>query len=87
MPLEFKTRRQQWDATRRKGVLTEVICLFCWMRHPFLFDREFMAWVQDERLWPTERDFRALLEWSDVDFQPVVLDLAEGSPLAFEDEI
>ena len=54
--------------------------------YPFLFEHEFIAWVKDEDVWPTNQDFRTFLEWFDVDFHSVVLDLAEGSPLVLEDE-
>ena len=43
-----------------------------------LFEQELVRWVQDEVLWPATRDRPTFLEWFDVEFRFMVLDIAEG---------
>ncbi len=47
-------------------------------KHPLLFEQELVGWSQDEDAWPTKRDFHTFLEWFDIEFHSMVLDLAEG---------
>ena len=46
--------------------------------YDLLFELELLGWVQDEAKWPTNRDFPTFLEWFDVEFHSMVLDVAEG---------
>jgi hypothetical protein len=43
-----------------------------------LFELELVGWSQDEGQWPATRDFPTFLEWFDVEFHSMVLDVAEG---------
>ena len=43
-----------------------------------LFEQELVGWVQDEDQWPATRDLPTFLEWFDVEYHSMVLDIAEG---------
>ena len=53
--------------------------------YALMFEQELVGWIQDESQWPTTRDFSAFLEWFDVEFHSMVLDVAEGE-LAMVDD-
>ncbi len=54
--------------------------------YPLLFEQELVDWNQDEGTWPIKRDFDTFLEWFDVEFHSVVLDLSEGELSVTVDE-
>jgi hypothetical protein len=47
----------------------------------FVFEEELNAWCIDETLWPRQRDLNTFLEWFDVEFHSIVLDLTPDLPL------
>ena len=51
---------------------------FLEQNYPLLFEQELFDWHQDQDAWPAKRDFHTFLEWFEVEFHSVVLDLAEG---------
>ena len=50
-----------------------------------LFEQELVGWVQDEDQWPATRNLSTFLEWFDVEFHSMVLDIAEGELVILED--
>ncbi len=58
------------DDDELRGLLEQI--------YDLLFELELVGWVQDEAQWPANRDFPTFLEWFDVEFHSMVLDLAEG---------
>ena len=53
--------------------------------HYLLFEQELFGWVQDEAQWPATRDLPTFLEWSDVEFHSMVLDIADGELAVLDD--
>ena len=51
-----------------------------------LFEQELVGCNQDEDTWPIKRDFHTFLEWFDIEFHSIVLDLAAGELSAWIDE-
>jgi len=49
--------------------------------HGFVFEEELMGWYTTEEDWPATRDVDTFLEWFDVDFHTVVIDLDLELPL------
>jgi len=58
---------------------------FLEQNYELLFEQELFGWVQDEVQWPATRDLPTFLEWFDVEFHSVVLDLAEGELAVLDD--
>jgi hypothetical protein len=54
------------------------IILWC---HNYVFEEELMAWYTFEGEWPQTRDLDTFLEWFDVEFHSVVMDLDLELPL------
>ena len=51
---------------------------WCW---DVIFEQELFSWFEDEDLWPKDRDPAMFLEWFDIAFQTLVLDLVDDIPL------
>ena len=49
-----------------------------------IFEEELVAWMQDEKTWPPNRDYRMFREWFEVKVSSVVMDLGEKSVAAEE---
>jgi hypothetical protein len=49
--------------------------------YPFIFEQELLSWDLDESAWPKNRDLDLFLEWFEVEFHSMVIDLAEGMPI------
>ena len=61
------------------------IIMWCW---DVIFEQELYSWFTDEDLWPKERDPAMFIEWFDVEFHSMVLDLVDDLPLErIEDDI
>ncbi len=58
---------------------------FLEQNYDLLFEQELFGWVQDEAQWPAARDFPTFLEWFDVEFHSMVLDIAEGALVVVDD--
>lgn len=43
-----------------------------------IFENELFGWCTDEQTWPKRRGFKTFLEWFDVEFHSVVIDLGKG---------
>ena len=50
-----------------------------WLRKHFaeIFEEELAAWMQDEKTWPPNRDYRMFREWFDVQVSSMVIDLGQ----------
>jgi hypothetical protein len=46
-----------------------------------IFEEELVSWSQEESDWPKNRDLTMFLEWFEVEFHSMVVDLAEGLPI------
>ena len=46
--------------------------------HKQIFENELAGWTTDESEWPVRRGFKTFLEWFEVEFHSVVLDLGKG---------
>ncbi len=58
---------------------------FLEQNYDLLFEQELVGWVQDEVLWPATHDLPTFLEWFDVEFHSMVLDIAEGELAVVDD--
>ncbi len=58
---------------------------FLEQHYPLLFEQELVGWYQDEDAWPAKRDFPTFMEWFDIEFHSLVLDLAEGELLVVDE--
>ena len=58
---------------------------FLEQNYDLLFEQELVGWVQDEDQWPATRDLPTFLEWFDVEFHSMVLDIAEGELAVVDD--
>jgi len=54
------------------------IIRWCW---DVIFEQELYSWFEDEDLWPKDRDPAMFIEWFDIKFQTLVLDLVDDLPL------
>ena len=54
------------------------------MHYAEIFEEELVAWMQDEKTWPPNRDYRMFREWFDVRIVEIMFDLADG-PVTHED--
>lgn len=54
------------------------IVLWC---HSYVFEEELLAWYTFEEDWPKTRDVAAFLEWFEIEFHSVVMDLDLEVPL------
>ena len=56
------------------------------LRHYFdlIFEEQLAGWWQDETAWPSRRDLATFLQWFDVEFHSLVLDLVD-EPLLHEE--
>ena len=50
-----------------------------------LFEQELFGWVQDEAQWPATPDLPTFLEWFDLEFPSIVLDIADGELAGLDD--
>lgn len=46
--------------------------------HEFIFAEELNAWHRLEHDWPAQRDLATFLEWFEVEYHSVVIDLVRG---------
>jgi len=44
---------------------------------PEIFEQELYAWHTDEADWPKKRDYKTFLEWFEVEFDSMVMDLCD----------
>ena len=58
---------------------------FLEQNYDLLFEQELVGWIQDEGQWPATRDLPTFLEWFDVEFHSMVLDMAEGELAVVDD--
>ena len=58
---------------------------FLEQKYDLLFEQELAGWIQDEAQWPVTRDLPTFLEWFDVEFHSMVLDIAEGELAVVDD--
>lgn len=49
-----------------------------------IFGEQLAGWWQDETAWPSRRGLKMFMEWFDVEFHSVVLDLVDEPPI-YED--
>ena len=67
-----------WDThEEREALLAEV--------YDFLFVQELYGWHRDDREFPRNRTFAMFLEWFDVEFHSIVVDLLDEDILVEED--
>lgn len=67
-----------WDNSDRQEFLE--------FAYPVLFEEQLAEWWTDETGWPKNRDLKMFLDWFEVEFHSLVIDLC-GEPLrAVEDE-
>jgi len=56
--------------------------------HNYVFEEELMGWYTSEEEWPPTRDLDTFLEWFEVEFHSMVIDLDLEQPLEHvEDDI
>lgn len=58
---------------------------FLEQNYDLLFEQELVGWIQDEAQWPVTRDLPTFLEWFDVEFHSMVLDIAEEELAVVDD--
>jgi hypothetical protein len=46
--------------------------------YDMIFETELWFWYTERTLWPPERDFKMFLDWFDVDFHELVIDLVDA---------
>ena len=49
-----------------------------------IFEEQLSSWWRDETDWPAQRDMKTFIQWFDVEFHSVVLDLVD-KPLLHEE--
>jgi hypothetical protein len=49
-----------------------------------VFEEQLSSWWQDEADWPAKRDMKMFMQWFDIEFHSVVLDLVD-KPLLHEE--
>src|SRR5438874_5738361 len=54
--------------------------------YDILFEEQLESWWTDEALWPKERDLKMFLDWFEVEFHSLVLDLCNEPIRLSEDE-
>jgi hypothetical protein len=46
--------------------------------YEFIFEEELNSWHRLERDWPAERDLATFMEWFEVEYHSIILDLCPG---------
>jgi hypothetical protein len=64
------------DDSDRKKLLRRCVDL--------IFEEQLSSWWRDETAWPAKRDMKTFMQWFDVEFHSVVLDLVD-KPLLREE--
>ena len=55
--------------------------------YEMLFEQELAGWVQDEARWPANRDISTFLDWFDIEFHSMVIDVAGGELKVVADDV
>jgi hypothetical protein len=54
------------------------VIAWCW---DVVFEQELFYWNTDENLWPQNRTQDMFIEWFDIEFHSLVIDLVDDLPL------
>jgi len=68
-----------WQDSDRQAVLE-----WC---YDILFDEQLEGWWTDDAAWPKERDLKMFLDWFEVEFHSLVIDVCDEPIRIAEDEL
>ena len=82
LPLEEITKDPTAYLVPQIGYYDEQQAVVEWC-YDILFNEELFGWWTEETAWPKDRDLKMFLEWFEVEFHSMVLDICDEPILVF----